>query len=82
MPVGPSCSRATKPIPERRRELVLIRAQALRVHEMIADLMLFARPPQPRFERCELAQLLAELVAELQPQAGERETSIALSSER
>jgi hypothetical protein len=62
--------------PERRRELVLIRAQALRVHEMIADLMLFARPPEPRFERCDLALLLAELVAELQPQAAERHTSL------
>jgi signal transduction histidine kinase len=62
--------------PERRRELVLIRTQALRVHEMIADLMLFARPPEPRFERCDVSQLLDELVAELRPQAAERQTSI------
>jgi signal transduction histidine kinase len=62
--------------PERRRELVLIRTQALRVHEMIADLMLFARPPQPRFERCDVSQLLGELVAELRPQAAERQTAI------
>ena len=66
--------------PERRRELVLIRVQALRVHEMIADLMLFARPPQPRFETCDLAQLLTELVAELQPQASERRTSLTLQA--
>src|SRR5271156_3554646 len=58
--------------PERRRELVLIRTQALRVHEMIADLMLFARPPEPRFECCDVSRLLDELVAELRPQAAER----------
>ena len=62
--------------PERRRELVLIRTQALRVHEMIADLMLFARPPEPRFERCDVSRLLGELVAELRPQAAEHQTSI------
>src|SRR5690606_20308915 len=33
---------------QKRRELAVIHAQAMRVHEMIADLMLFARPPQPR----------------------------------
>ncbi len=62
--------------PERRRELVLIRTQALRVHEMIADLMLFARPPEPRFEQCDVSRLLDELVAELQPQAAERQTAL------
>ncbi len=33
--------------PERRRTLALIRAQAVRVNEMIADMRLFARPPEP-----------------------------------
>ena len=33
--------------PERRHALALIVAQAMRIHEMIADLMLFARPPRP-----------------------------------
>ena len=32
--------------PEKRRKLAAINAQAFRAHEMIADLMLFARPPQ------------------------------------
>ncbi|PQO47752.1 histidine kinase dimerization/phospho-acceptor domain-containing protein, partial [Blastopirellula marina] len=31
--------------PDRRHELATIYAQAMRGHEMIADLMLFARPP-------------------------------------
>lgn len=33
--------------PERRRELAIIHGQALRIREMIADLMFFARPPVP-----------------------------------
>ncbi len=33
--------------PERRRKLAAINAQAFRAHEMIADLMLFAKPPRP-----------------------------------
>ena len=40
--------------PERRRALALICAQAMRVHEMIADMMLFARPPRPELQQVEL----------------------------
>jgi signal transduction histidine kinase len=53
--------------PERRRELALVHAQALRVHEMIADLMLFARPPQPQCEVVDVASLLRQVAAELGP---------------
>ena len=35
-----------EPDPERRRKLTAIHRQAMRAHEMIADLMLFARPPK------------------------------------
>lgn len=51
--------------PERRRDLALIHAQALRVHEMIADLMLFARPPEPRRQACDLAPAVDRAVASL-----------------
>lgn len=51
--------------PERRRDLALIHAQALRVHEMIADLMLFARPPEPRRQACDLATAVDRAVASL-----------------
>ena len=34
--------------PDRRRKLATIVQQAFRAHEMIADLMLFARPPTLR----------------------------------
>jgi signal transduction histidine kinase len=62
--------------PERRRVLALIVAQATRVHEMIADMMLFARPPQPRREEIELVGLLDEVVAELLGRCAEQQTAI------
>ena len=46
--------------PQRRRELATINRQAIRVHEMIADMMLFARPEPPEPEPVELAAFLAE----------------------
>lgn len=57
--------------PERRRELAVINTQALRVHEMIADLMLFARPPQPRLAHCDVTELIDVVVSELAPRAEE-----------
>jgi signal transduction histidine kinase len=58
--------------PERRRDLATIHAQARRVYEMIADLMLFARPPRPVLAPLDLAALLNELVVELGPRCQER----------
>ena len=49
---------------ERRHALALIRTQALRVHEMIADLMLFARPPAIKTETVNLSALLERIFAE------------------
>ena len=60
--------------PERRHALALMNAQAMRVYEMIADMMLFARPPQPNFERFDAVQLIDALVADLQPAAARQET--------
>jgi signal transduction histidine kinase len=62
--------------PERRRSLALIVAQATRVHEMIADMMLFARPPQPEFQRTELVAMVDALVADLTPQSRRQETTL------
>lgn len=55
--------------PERRRELGIIRAQAMRVHEMIADLMLFARPPLPERGRCDLSAVVDAAITALRPKA-------------
>lgn len=52
--------------PERRNQLAIIQAQVQRVHEMIVDVMLFARPPALRRQALKLGPLLAEQIARLQ----------------
>lgn len=64
--------------PERRRDLALIHAQALRVHEMIADLMLFARPPQPRRQPCVAADAIGQAVESLRVAAKERGAAVGV----
>lgn len=66
--------------PDRRRMLSAIHTQAVRAHEMIADMMLFARPPQPKFAPLDLADLLRGLVAELTPQAGQQHSELVLEA--
>lgn len=51
--------------PTRKRGLASIHAQALRVHEMISDLMLFGRPPQLELQKIDLVELLDELTSNL-----------------
>ena len=62
--------------PERRHALALINAQAMRVYEMIADMMLFARPPRLEPARCNVVGLIAAVVAELAPIADRQETRL------
>ncbi len=62
--------------PERKRKLTAIHRQAMRAHEMIADLMLFARPPKLIVAPCELNQIVTKVVRELGEDT--RERSIAL----
>jgi signal transduction histidine kinase len=61
---------------ERRHALALMNVQAKRVYEMIADMMLFARPPQPNFERFDAVKWIDALVADLQPAADRQETAL------
>jgi signal transduction histidine kinase len=58
--------------PERRRMLQAIHRQAMRAHEMISDLMLFARPPKLQFATINLSQLVERVVAEQLEIAAER----------
>src|SRR5262245_21289836 len=67
--------------PKRRRKLATISQQAFRAHEMIADLMLFARPPALRLEETDLAQLADRVVAELQDAAREQGTRLTRTGE-
>jgi signal transduction histidine kinase len=64
---------------ERRRKLATIVQQAFRAHEMIADLMLFARPPALKPEQVDLAKLVETVVAEVQPAAREQGTCVIAS---
>ncbi|MBX9791638.1 MAG: HAMP domain-containing histidine kinase [Pirellulales bacterium] len=64
--------------PQRRRELALVGAQAMRIHEMIADLMLFARPPQPQRHVCDLSLLVAQVLEPLRAEALERDVQLVL----
>lgn len=54
--------------PERRRALETIAGQALRIRDMIGDVMLFARPPLPVRERIELAIFLPEVAEKFRAQ--------------
>ena len=65
--------------PERRKKLATINQQAFRAHEMIADLMLFARPPALVLETVDVAGLADTVVAELQEQAAEQGTELVRS---
>lgn len=55
--------------PEKRRMLATINAQTLRVNEMIADMMFFARPPALARQSCDLVTLVNTVVNELQDEA-------------
>lgn len=65
--------------PERRRALEAIHQQALRAHEMISDLMLFARPPQLVLDEVELRGLLEQASQSLKAEAAARQIEIAVS---
>jgi signal transduction histidine kinase len=62
--------------PERRRKLATIVQQAFRAHEMIADLMLFARPPALRLQSVDLIRLADTVLAEMQDQARDQGTTL------
>lgn len=51
--------------PERRQALLNIGAQALRIRDMIGDLMLFARPPKPDAKPLDLVLVVDEVLGKL-----------------
>ena len=59
--------------PERRRRLAAINTQAFRAHEMLADLMLFARPPQLKPDPVDLVQLVDDVLRELEAESAASE---------
>ena len=67
--------------PERQHALALISAQAMRVYEMIADMMLFARPPRPDVQSVELVQLIDQVIAGVLPRSTRQETTVCRTGE-
>ncbi|HUG89819.1 MAG TPA: HAMP domain-containing sensor histidine kinase [Planctomycetaceae bacterium] len=66
--------------PERRRMLATIGAQALRIRDMIGDVMVFARPPQPRPEALNLAEVARGVAAQF-ADAVPPEVSLSISGD-
>lgn len=64
--------------PERRQKLNAIHRQAMRAHEMISDLMLFARPPKLNRTTFDTAGFVRKVVAALEGLARENGVSIEL----
>jgi hypothetical protein len=62
--------------PERQRKLVAIHRQAMRAHEMIADLMLFARPPKLNLASCDVRLVAQQVAGELREIADEQGTTL------
>jgi signal transduction histidine kinase len=67
--------------PQRRRSLATINAQAFRAHEMIADLMLFAKPPLPRKSAVDLVALADQVIRELTDEASAQGTELTRHSQ-
>ncbi len=65
--------------PERRRDLALMNAQAMRVHEMIADLRFFASPPELERQVLDLTALVGRVIDEMQPLAARQETAVVFA---
>ncbi len=68
--------------PQRQQKLTAIHRQAMRAHEMISDLMLYARPPKLQRSEFDLAVLVEKLVGQLGPLAEEKQVRLeAVASE-
>lgn len=53
----------------RKKQLLMIKTQAYRAHEMVSDLMLFANPPDIRLTQLKLIDIVKTAVDELTPVA-------------
>lgn len=67
--------------PADRRMLEGIHRQAMRAHEMISDLMLFARPPALQKEPISVARVVADAVAPFQELAERQSIHLVMDTE-
>lgn len=58
--------------PKRRQALAAIAAQAMRAHEMISDLMLFAKPPALEIQRIDLVAVIQRGIERIKNQTWNR----------
>ncbi len=65
--------------PERRKKLATINSQAFRAFEMIADLMLYAKPPDLERSETNLSNVVAEVMQELSEQAELQGTTLVVT---
>jgi signal transduction histidine kinase len=70
----------SEPDSNRRQELTTIGAQALRVRDMIGDLMLFARPPAPAPQRLLLNEIAQAVIDRFADTARSRSCSLELGA--
>lgn len=67
--------------PERRRSLEAIHQQAMRAHEMISDLMLFARPPALTLETVNLVEVATEAISAVDADLDRLQIRVTLRAE-
>jgi signal transduction histidine kinase len=64
--------------PERRRALEAIHQQAMRAHEMISDLMLFARPPALELHAFDLGEMIQEVIEAMAEECRRRNVQLGV----
>lgn len=66
--------------PDKRKALEAMHRAAMRAHEMISDLMLFARPPQLVKAPADVCELVRSVAAELEPRVEPSETLLLVAT--
>lgn len=64
--------------PERRRKLAIMYEQAMRAHEMISDMMLFAHPPTVKLQRADVYDVARKVLDEMRTAIRDRNTTADL----
>lgn len=64
--------------PDRSRALEVIYEQAMRAHEMISNMMVYAHPPAPEHTSCNVVKIIAQVIVELAELSKREQTVISL----
>ena len=67
--------------PDRRRSLATIGGQALRIRDMIGDVMLFARPPEPQPESVHLDEVVERVVEQLVEEVEAKQCTVKIEGD-